>query len=80
MRITIILCCALVVSSCASRQPVTWNKDGGSQQEYAKDSYACEKDMRQSGNFGPGLIGQKRADEFVKACMRAHGYDESPAR
>jgi hypothetical protein len=76
MRTThaVLLLCVLL-ASCANRN-ITWDKPGGSQQEFDKDKYECERDMRQSGHFGGGLIGQKNADEFMKSCMRAHGYSE----
>ena len=76
MRLTLLLLGSIViVAGCASRQ-VNWVKDGGSQQEFRKDIYECERDMRQSGNFGSGLMAQARADEFMKSCMRARGYSE----
>ena len=36
---------------------VVWIKPGVSEQEFRVDSYACEKDMRQSGYFGTGISG-----------------------
>ena len=36
---------------------VVWVKPGVTEQEFRVDSYACEKDMRQSGYFGTGISG-----------------------
>jgi hypothetical protein len=43
-------------------------------QDYNVDSYACEKDARQSGYFGGGIVGQINFNEFEGRCMRARGW------
>jgi hypothetical protein len=63
---------ALCLTSCAS--PMVWDKAGAIQEEYNQDSYACEKDARQSGYFGTGLVGALNMRDFFKRCMIAHGY------
>jgi hypothetical protein len=52
-----------------------WDKPGATHTDYDQDSYACEKDTRQSGYFGGGIIGGLNAREFFKRCMAAHGYE-----
>jgi hypothetical protein len=52
-----------------------WDKPGATRAEYDRDSYECEKDARQSGYFGTGLIGALNMREFFKKCMNAHGYE-----
>lgn len=61
----------LVVAGCAR---TIWNKPGASQQDFATDSYACEKDARQSGYFGGGFVGAANFQGFVNRCMVAHGW------
>jgi hypothetical protein len=41
--------------------------------------YECERDVRQSGYYGPGLIGVFNARSFYGQCMRAKGfYEQAP--
>lgn len=54
---------------------VTFYKRGATQQQLKKDSYQCEKDMRQSGYFGRGLAGIDEARGFAIRCMQARGYE-----
>lgn len=61
----------LILSSCA---PPVWTKPGASQQDYATDSYQCEKDARQSGYFGGGIVGAANMVDFQQRCMVAHGW------
>jgi hypothetical protein len=67
--ITVIV--GLLPSACA---PMIWDKAGGTQDEYNKDSYDCEKDARQSGYFGGGIGGAINMRQFFQKCMVAHGY------
>jgi hypothetical protein len=60
-----------LVSGCA---PMVWDKPGATQADYNTDSYDCEKDARQSGYFGTGIIGGLNMRDFFKRCMAAHGY------
>jgi hypothetical protein len=66
----VIIASMLALTSCAS----TWSKPGGTQAEFNKDSYECERDMRQSGGYGTGLVGALNAQGFAGRCMIAHGY------
>ncbi|MDR5751092.1 MULTISPECIES: hypothetical protein [unclassified Caballeronia] len=63
-------CAAL--AGCAS--PMVWNKYGATTADYQVDSYACEKDARQSGYFGGGISGAINMRDFFKHCMVAHGW------
>jgi clan AA aspartic protease (TIGR02281 family) len=62
---------ALVLVSCGQ---TVWVKPGASQQEFTTDRYDCEKDARQSGYFGTGLLGAINMQNFFDNCMNAHGY------
>ncbi len=61
----------LTLCGCATN---VWNKPGATQQDYATDSYNCEKDMRQSGYYGSGILGAINAKNFEERCMFAHGW------
>jgi hypothetical protein len=79
MKISIlatILGLGAILSGCASP---TWDKPGATQQDFAQDSYACEKDMRQSGYYGGGIIGVINANGFEDRCMVAHGWTQVSA-
>lgn len=60
------------VGGCAT--PMIFDKASGTQAEYNKDSYECERDARQSGYFGGGIFGSMNMKEFFKSCMVARGY------
>src|SRR5258708_5145329 len=62
----------LALTACAT--PV-WVKPGTTQQDYAKDSYECERDALQSGYYGQALAVINR-DKFEKRCMIARGWRE----
>jgi hypothetical protein len=66
----------LMLFGCAqpAHQQTTWKKEGATDTEYQADSYTCEKDARQSGYFGTGLIGAVSVKNFVEHCMFAHGW------
>ena len=63
--------CVVGVAGCA---PKVWVKPGATDQDFASDSYICEKDARQSGYFGTGVVGAVNMDSFMSRCMVAHGY------
>jgi hypothetical protein len=75
------LAAGVIALSVASRaQPRQWAKDGATEQDYAEDSYSCEKDTRQSSYFGGGLVGTINMQNFFNRCMQAHGWSlVSPA-
>jgi hypothetical protein len=51
-----------------------WTKPGFNQSDWNRDSYECERDMRQSGYFGTGWIGAGNAQGFFERCLGARGY------
>jgi hypothetical protein len=61
----------VALTGCAQK---VWNKPGATQQDFQTDSYACEKDARQSGYFGGGLAGAINFQGFEARCMNAHGW------
>jgi hypothetical protein len=59
-----------LLAGCA--RPI-WTKPGVTQQEYNADSYACDRDMRESGLLG----GSVAPPDFYNRCMRARGYRQA---
>lgn len=59
------------LTACA---PAVWEKRGATQQDFNVDSYACEKDTRQSGYYGGGIAGAVNMQGFYSKCMVAHGW------
>jgi hypothetical protein len=70
MRLQIAALC-LVVQGCA---PMVWDKAGATEQDFKRDSYGCERDVRQSGYYGQGLGAQLEMQAFYKRCMEANGW------
>jgi hypothetical protein len=64
----------LLAAACAEQ--AVWVKPGATQQDFARDSYECERDMRQSDYFGTGIYGAIAAQEFAERCMVARGWSK----
>lgn len=71
LRILTILIFSPILSSCAQK---TWVKNGATAQSFNDDKYACERDARQSGYFGGGLVGSLNMQDFYNRCMNSKGY------
>jgi hypothetical protein len=54
----------------------TWEKSGSTLEERNTVLYECEKDARQSGYFGTGLIAQINMQSFFEKCMNVHGWNQ----
>ena len=55
--------------------PDIWDKAGGTQADFQKDSYACERDARTvAASFGSGLVAAIQGRDFFRRCLTAHGY------
>jgi hypothetical protein len=65
---------SVAVAGCAKTY---WTKPGLTPAEWNRDIYECERDMRQSGYFGTGLVGHWNADAFQERCLIAKGYYKS---
>lgn len=68
----LVLIAAVLCAGCAT--PTVWIKDGSTQQDFATDAYECERDSRQSGYYGDGLIGVLNMQQFQQRCMNARGW------
>ena len=54
---------------------ITWSKPGVTQEEYARDSYACEVDAsRVAPTSNLNAINQGAKDRMLIACMESKGY------
>lgn len=62
---------AVMLAGCAQ---VMWDKPGGTQQTFAADSYECERDARQSGYYGGGILAGYNFRAFEDRCMAARGW------
>lgn len=62
---------APILAGCAQK---TWTKTGATSQSFNDDKYSCERDARQSGYFGGGLIGSLNMQDFYNRCMNSKGY------
>jgi len=69
----IALICGLALTGCTTY----WTKAGFTDQEFRADTYSCERDMRQSGYYGGGLVGVLNARSFHDRCMEAKGYRQA---
>ena len=67
-----IIACSL--SGCV--HTAIYYKAGASQQQFTEDKYGCEKDARQSGYYGGGIVGAMNMRSFFAQCMNAHGWYE----
>ena len=54
-----------------------WLKAGASQQDFSTDSYDCEKDARQSGYYGGGLVGALNMQGLFYRCLAANGLEKA---
>lgn len=63
----------LVFAGCAT--PPVFYKAGATQQDFVATKYTCERDSRQSGGFGTGIIGAINQQQFFGRCMEAQGWD-----
>ena len=68
------LCFLLIMTALTACSRTVWDKPGASQADFSADSYSCEKDTRQSGYFGGGIVGALNMQDFFDRCMYAHGY------
>ena len=64
----------LLVAGNAGCARFVWVKPGASQQDFQRDAYECERDMRQSGYFGTGFAAAINAQDFQERCMMARGW------
>ena len=72
---TIVLVVAVLIGITGCAAPMVWQKSGATQSDYNTDSYACEKDSRQSGYYGGGIAGALAMKDFFKRCMVSKGYE-----
>ena len=63
---------SIMLVGCA--KPTIWDKPGATQDDFNKDAYACEKDARQSGYFGTGIVGAMNLKTCYDQCMVSKGY------
>ena len=67
-------------AGCAQNKPMTFSKEGATQQEYKVAKYECERDLMQTRNMGTGFAANEAARTFLMHCMEAHGYELTAAK
>ena len=71
-KLSLILLVAL--SGCST---TVWFKEGATRQDLITATYECERDVRQSGYFGGGIVRAFNMRDFQKRCMNARGWYEA---
>ena len=66
-----ILVAAVLQAGCAR---VVYRHPEYTPQRWARDSYECERDARQSGYFGGGIAGAMEMQGFYDRCLAARGW------
>lgn len=66
----------VLVAGCAPTWE--WRHPTKNLTDFKKDSYECERDVRQSGYYGGGIAGALNAQEFGARCMESKGYYKAP--
>lgn len=62
---------AAVLAGCAKP---TYRHPDYTPQLWSRDSYECERDMRQSGHFGGGIAAGIAMRNFYDRCLAARGW------
>ncbi|MCC6105614.1 hypothetical protein [Acetobacter sp.] len=62
---------APTLTGCAQK---AWTKHGATTESFNNDKYSCERDARQSGYFGGGIIGGLNMQDFYNRCMNSKGW------
>ena len=80
MRGLALILLILILPGCAHYMwaRVDGNNDQAAIEQFRKDSYECERDVRQSGHYGQGVYGAMEAQGFGERCMRSRGYKKVP--
>jgi hypothetical protein len=73
MKMTgLVLLAVVMLFGCA---PATvWVHREYTPEKWAKDSYECERDARQSGYFGTGISGSINMQNFFNRCLESKGW------
>jgi len=75
-RVILAIAVAVAVVQAGCSRVVYRNPDY-TPQLWARDSYECERDSRQSGYFGTGILGQLNMLEFYDRCLAARGWTKT---
>lgn len=66
-----------LLTACAQQAATQWTNNAQPQASFPRDSYECEKDTRQSGYFGTGLVGAVSMQNFYVTCLGARGWSQT---
>lgn len=71
VRLVVAVGAALCLQACGAS---CWTRGNFTQSDWQRDRYECERDMRQSGYYGSGIVGAMNAKGFFEECLEARGY------
>jgi hypothetical protein len=69
-----ILATAILMTALTGCAQNVWVRPGGNPQAFEAEKYACERDARQSGGFGGGIVGAMEFQAFFNRCMGSKGW------
>ena len=74
LALVIVVAVAVVQVGCGR---VVYRNPKYTPQLWARDSYECERDARQSGYFGSGIAAQLDMLDFYDRCLGARGWTKT---
>ncbi len=74
MLTLVLVAAAVLQAGCGS---VVYRHPNYTPQLWARDSYECERDARQSGYYGGGISGAINMREFYDRCLAARGWTKT---
>jgi len=66
-----------ILAGCAQSQPMSFDKPGTTQQDYARDHDVCSRNTRQVLVVINGGYNRPIADQFFVTCMEERGWTHS---
>ena len=78
LMILLAMVIGLLMSGCATQ--TVWTHPDYTPEKWAKDRYECEKDARQSGYFGTGIVGSINMQNFFNGCLESKGWTKTTAK
>lgn len=74
MKLFLKIAIMFVMLSCLGCANVVYRHPNYTPELWAKDSYECERDARQSGYYGTGIVGASNFRQFYDRCLYARGW------
>jgi len=74
MKISVRILIVLIVLGLWGCAKTVYRHPDYTPQLWAKDSYECERDARQSGYYGGGIVGAINFRKFYERCLYSRGW------